>query len=297
MGKDVRLSLAFDLIVALVILAISSRITEWKWTIVYSFMGFTIPLLFQLVYKFDELLSRYGRLPNSVARRVAKHDIFKTTSITQDLLSIMEKEDRLFIGIALDKVNELQTCLTKLRNMEHRAVGEEVFDIYSALISELENGDEYFATTYVDDYFWKERGAEKFFKCNEDALLRGAKITRVFLYSHPESPESQNDFDSYSVVQQHLQLKKRLGDKSSNLVLKKFDISKADPSREVAEDKGILRDKYVMNLNGSVRSGRKEAIISIDKRDIHDEKRRFGNLLGHGELEPVESAASETNNI
>lgn len=55
MGKYIKLSLAIDVSIALIVVIISSQITEWKWTIVYSFMGFTIPLLFQILYKFDDV--------------------------------------------------------------------------------------------------------------------------------------------------------------------------------------------------------------------------------------------------
>jgi hypothetical protein len=53
------------------------------------------------------------------------------------------------------------------------------------------------------------------------------------------------------------------------------------------EDRGILRNWYVRNLNGDVRSGRKEAVIS--RNDMHVQKKRFEHLLNHGELESVEA--------
>jgi len=250
-----------------------------------------IPLLYQVFSKFEDLFDQIEKLPAHAANTVTRHDLFKTISITRDLLQIIEKEDHLFTEIARDRVSELQTELGKLKNLEHKAVGEEVFDIYSELISELKNGDEYWATTYVDDAFWDQLGAMKFLRCNEEALQRGAIITRVFLYTKEMFDEGAKPFNSYTVVKQHLDLKKRLGDKGCNLKLHKFDTSKADPPNyQVVEDRGILRSRYVLNLNGDARSPRKEAVIS--RNDLRVQKRRFEHLLKHGELESVELAES-----
>src|SRR5712692_2464477 len=119
--------LSFDLCIALAVLMISKLITDWSWTIAYSGLAFTVSLLFQVFRKSEVLDVNFSHLPDRVAKKVAKHDIFRTTSITQDLLTIIEKEDNLFLRVALDKVGELQTDLTKLSNMEYRAVGEEVY--------------------------------------------------------------------------------------------------------------------------------------------------------------------------
>ncbi len=290
MKKFLTHPLTFDLCIALIVLLASSRVTEWQWSVVYTLLAFMLPLLYQVFSRFEDLAIRMEELPDHAARNVTSHDIFRTLSITRDLLQIIEKDDRLFTEIARDRVSELKTELGKLKNLEHKAVGEEVFDIYSELIAELENGDEYWATTYVDDAFWDQLGARKFLKCNEEALERGAKIIRVFLYTREvaDLPDSK-PFNSYPVVKHHLELRERLGERGCNLELYKFDTSKADPpSYQVVEDRGILRGRYVMNLNGDARSPRKEAIIS--RNDLRVQKRRFEHLLKHGELETVELA-------
>ncbi len=274
------LPLAVELALAVTTAAISFKYTTWEWSVSYTLLAVAIGLIAQIFLKLEAL-------PN----RITSHDIFKAISIIHDLLSIRENNDSLFVKISDEKVTQLRILLRRLKNKECLVEGAEVHNIYSGLILKLKKGDEYLATTYVDDKFWDEDGGKHFFACNEKALRKGAIITRVFLYT-----TGTEDFDKYPIVKNHIELKQQLPENlRPNLRLRKLNMSRAESLKHVAEDKGILRINrrtYLMKLTVDANAIWKRATICIDEDVIKDEKRQFQRLLeDHEHLQELECEA------
>lgn len=272
--------ITIDIVVAVIVAVFSYSFSSLQWAITYTLLASAVTLMLHMHF-------RIGQLP----RRLTKHRVFKATTIAQDLMSILQREDPLFVKVALDKMREFQLVFTKLRNEEYTTLGDEVFNLYSGLITDLRRGDEYCATTYVDDTFWEEPGGIKFLNRNEKALRRGAIITRVFFYDSSAGKSGGGDLLKFQVVKKHLELKRKLDSSKhrKNLKLCAFDLSKADPlHKHVAEDKGIIKNRYVMFLSGDSRAKPKEATISISSQRVHDEWVRFTRLLNHPDLEHLD---------
>lgn len=288
----VFIGLAIPVIVWLVCIKLIQGPDAGKWSLVYTLVSGIISVLVvafdrfsELQREFSDLSGKFDGLPQVLGIKVTNDEIFKTNSIAQYLLRITEYENHLYSEIALRKIRELRICLSGLKNKQYIAQGPEVYDIYTQLIMDLREGDEYLATTYASDTFWNCSGGQTFFEANQGAIDRGARITRVFLYKRGD------DISNYDVVQKHLKLHeelKRVG-KESSLNLYKIEQSKVEACRydHVAEDKGILKDTYVMSLDQEPNSGWQKAIISISNDVVAEDKGRFVNLLRHQDLDPL----------
>jgi hypothetical protein len=288
--KNFFISLAIP---GLVCLASANWVTgpdAGKWTLAYTLTSGIISVLFlsfskfaELQREFNALLLRFNELSQELASRITRDEIFKTNAVAQDLLRIAENDNPLFAKIASVKLRELRICLEKLKNREYIAQGAEVYSIYTSLISELGDGDEYMATTYTDDPFWTLSGSTLFLDANYSAICLGAKIIRVFLCNAAE------DLGTSPAIQKHLELLEKIKgtDHEDNLQLFTIQTSKVAEGREncVAEDKGILKNIYVMSVDQD-RSGWQKATISIARDILEEEKLRFANLLGHKDLQP-----------
>ncbi len=270
--------LLYELAVAAVVAAIAFKVTTLEWTIAYTFSALTISLVVQVLVRVEGM-------------GATSQDIFQASSIAHNLLRIRERRNRLFTSISEQGVMKLRILLRRLGNGEHIAEGDEVFAIYSRLILNLKKGDDYWATTYVNDKFWDEIGGEYFFDCNKRAIGKGARITRVFLYT-----DDTADFTQFPVVKKHIELKQELDKKlKSNLKLHKLNVSRADSLKHVVEDKGILKDTFVMKLTVAPATVWKRATVNIDKDILEEEKRLFQRLLDdHEHLEPLEHTPNLT---
>lgn len=270
--------LLYELAVAAVVAAVAFKVTSLEWTIAYTFLALTISLVIQVLVRVEGM-------------GVASQDVFQASSMAHNLLRIRERRNRLFTSISEQGAMKLRILLRRLGNGEHVAEGDEVFAIYCRLILDLKKGDDYWASTYVDDKFWDEIGGEYFFDCNKRAIGKGARITRVFLYT-----DDTADFSKYPVVKKHIELKQELEKNlKSNLKLHKLNVSRADSLKHVVEDKGILKNTFVMKLTVAPATVWKRATVCIDKDILEEEKRLFQRLLDdHEHLEPLEHTPNLT---
>lgn len=278
---EVLISLAFPTIVGLASYNFVHGDDANKWTIAYTLIGGIVSIIYLAFARFRYLSQKIDKMPHDLGSIITNNEIFKTNAIAQYLLGITENKDDLFNSLAFRKIRELRICLNDLQNQRYEALGQEVYDIYTQLIEKLCDGDQYWATTYIDDPFWDCHGGENFFKANKEAIYRGAKIIRVFLYDDSEKLKHSE------VIKMHSKLVIQLRNDGleSQLELYKIMISKVntDTRHHVAEDKGILMDTYVMNLESS--SGDKQkALIYTSKDVVDDEKERFQNLLKHKDI-------------
>lgn len=264
-----------------------------KWTIAYTSIAGIVSVLILAFTEFRRLYKRFERLSPELAEQVTRDEVFKTNTIAQDLLRIEENENDFLATIAAIKLRELRICLDQLKNEYYIAEGAEVYEIYKTLIDELGDGDEYLATTYANDPFWDEPGSAMFLEANYQAICRGARITRVFLYKG-----APDELQECQAIQKHLGVVRRCDDsgREGNMELFAIEISKVTPSRAscTCEDKGILKDTFVMSLDQDL-SGWQKAMIATGKDVIKEEKLRYHNLRRHKDLRPLSEIIPKKN--
>lgn len=256
-----------DISIALTIGTISFLLTNsFTWTFSFVILSLILSLCVHIQYSLQKL-----------PKEIMESDLYRM------FCDIINSNNSYFTEIAREKILHLKVCLSSLKNGVYEVQGNEVYSTYIKLIGMLKKSDEYFATTYIEDTFWDEEGGKRFLEANKRALIKGAKITRIFLYSEGD------DIESFSAIRMHRELFTSLSlNHRQNLILKKMDRRKIDTVNQIASDIGILKDTYIMQLNTDPRATNKRALITIGLDNVKIQHQYFQNLLNDLEIKDID---------